>query len=286
MPCYLSGYTILFILERILIMQRFVSSRFISTCLLAVFLSIFSLNSAAQAIPQFLQKMNFEQWYVGANIGTSMPSISGASTTVLPGVTGLAPQDVANTHKVSGAMAFSLEGGAQFGIRHVNPTRWFNYYRLGLRYQNQMAETLTGQGSWVGFSQMTDAYDYTYNAQSQILLVDGALGLYDWEKISTFLHAGVGMAMTQANNYNETAGSDFPGKASYGFSNKTSSSMVGVLGLGVAMKKNWHAILSYDYFTSVQANLGAGDALEYATPTAPKANLLNQTVSLGLRYQF
>lgn len=233
-----------------------------------------------------LQDMNFQNWYLGANVGTSMPTLSGNSTAVVKAQGDVIPEGTAHTTSVSGTMAFSVDFGAQFGIKHAKLTSWFNYYRLGLRYQNQMAEKLSGHGS-IGASAATDdVYHYTYQAQTQFILLDGALGLYDWSKVTSYLHLGFGIANTSANNYSETANSQFPYKDSYAFSNGSSSAMVGLVGLGLdyAIKKNWHAVLSYDYFMPVKASLGSG-TFQGTNLTGPQANIGNQTISLGVRYQ-
>jgi len=234
-----------------------------------------------------LQDMNFQNWYLGANVGTSMPSLSNNTSVVVPAVSDVVPQGTAHTTSVSGAMAFSIDFGAQFGINHKSPTAWFNYYRLGLRYQNQMAEKLSGHGNLGNSPATADVYNYTYKAQTQFILLDSALALYDWSRVGTFLHLGFGMANTTANNYSETPGADFPGKDSYAFGSRSSSAMVGVVGLGLdyAIKKNWHAVLSYDYFMPVKASLGS-TTFQGVSLSGPQANLMNQTISLGVRYQF
>jgi opacity protein-like surface antigen len=262
-------------------------SRSILINTLVLTLGLVASSSIAQA-DSLLQKMNFQTWYLGANLGTSMPSISGGATTLVPASGDVTPLGVANTNSVSGAMAFSLEGGAQFAINHADPTAWFNYYRLGLRYHNQAAEKLTGRGS-VGAT--ADAYDYTYKAQSQFILLDSALGLYDWRKVSTFFHLGFGMANTTTNAYSETDTDALPDKTSYAFSNGSATTMVAVVGLGVdySLTKKWHANLSYDYFMPVKAVLGSGTlgtAAGGGTLPGPQAKLMNQTISLGIRYQF
>jgi hypothetical protein len=234
-----------------------------------------------------LQNMNFQNWYVGANVGTSMPTLSNNSSVVVPAVSDVVPQGTAHTTSVSGAMAFSVDFGAQFGIAHAAPTAWFNYYRLGLRYQNQLAEKLSGHGSLGNSPTTDDVYNYTYQAQTQFILLDSALGLYDWRKVTSYLHLGFGMANTSATNYSETPTSQFPYKDSYAFSNGSSSAMVGVVGLGLdyVIHKNWHAVLSYDYFMPVKAKLGTG-TFQGTSLTGPQASVGNQTISLGVRYQF
>ncbi len=235
-----------------------------------------------------LDQLHFEHWYLDATLGQSASHITEGTSTVLPAVAGLAPEAIADTQNSSNAATYSLSIGGQFAILHARATGWLAYYRLGLRYQNQRPEKLTGIGSWSGYANMTDVDNYTYQAQSQILLLDTALGLYQKGPVSTFLHLASGVAITKASAYSETAGTDLPGKPSYGFADQTTSTWVGDIGLGVdcALTKNWQLFLAYDYFTPVRAQLGAGTALNYATPSGPQTNLSNQSTSLGVRYSF
>ena len=232
-----------------------------------------------------LQNMNFEGWYLGSMLGYGMPSISAGNTTVTP-ESSLVPSDNAHTHKIDAAANLSLMGGAQFTINHKNSTAWFNHYRLGLHYQYQMAEKLTGHGNW---NNSPDIYNYTYNVQTQMLLIEGALALYDSRVLEPYLHLGVGMANTTANSYNETSTGYIPGLESHAFSNQTTSGFVGVIGLGVEynLQKHWRALLSYDYFTPIQANLGSGKTLATGiTPAGLKTSIINQAINMGMRYQF
>ena len=250
-------------------------------------LSMLVLAHSAQA-NTLLDALAFEHWYVDATLGQSISHITNGTSTVLPAVSGLSPEDVADTQNSSNAATYSLGIGAQFTIPHLYPTAWLPYYRLGLRYQNQRGETLTGVGAWPGYGQMTDVYHYTYQAQSQLFLLDTALGLYQKANFSTYLHLAAGVAITRANSYSETAGTDLPGKPSYAFTNETTSTWVGDIGLGVeySLTKNWQLLLAYDYFTPITARLGNGTSLAYATPSGPQTEIANQSTSLGVRYSF
>lgn len=228
-------------------------------------------------------KTNFVGWYLGGNLGYSLASVSGSS--IVMAETTLIPQDQATTNKAAAAANIGLIGGAQFAIPHNQATPWFNHYRVGVRYQYQAAQKLSGHGNW---NNSPDVYTYSFNAQTQMLLLDSALALYDSHGWEPYLHLGVGFNMTTATSYSQSATSFYPGLQSYNFSNRTSSGFIGVFGLGIeyAVYKNWRAVLSYDYFTPVTAQLGNGTPLEFGTPAAPKATLGNQAVNLGLRYQF
>jgi hypothetical protein len=183
-------------------------------------------------------------------------------------------------------MAFSIGAGKQFALHATPNPSWLSYCRLGLRYVNQQAENLSGQGSWPSYSQMRDVYQYTYRVKTQLLLADLALNLYNYQRISTYIHLAAGVALVQASSYKETAGPDLPGKVSYAFSNHQTNRLGGIIGLGMdySLNTHWHGLLSYDYFTPVTAALGNGSTLAYATPTGPHVSLANQSFSLGLRY--
>lgn len=256
-------------------------------CRLLSLLSMLVLAYSAQA-NALLDGLAVEHWYVDVSLGQSISHITDGDSTVLPASAGLSPNEVADTQSSSNASTYSLGIGAQFLLPHAYLSAWLPYYRLGLRYQKQQSETLTGVGAWAGYANMSDAYHYTYRAQSQLFLLDTALGLYQKGHVSTYLHLASGVAITKASSYSETAGTDLPGKTRYAFADQTTSTWVGDIGLGVeySLSKNWQLLLAYDYFTPVSAQLGNSTALSYATPSGPQTDLSNQSTSLGVRYSF
>lgn len=172
-------------------------------------------------------------WYVGVGAGFTLAKVNGNTLTV----EGF--EEHAYTNKINNTANFSLSGGLDYqrAARSVAP--WLNSIRLGLRYQNQPAQKLTGHAAWHDDPLTDDMYDYTYNVQTQMLLLESAISIYSWKSIAPYLHLGFGVAQIQAGNYQQTAGSDSPGTTvPYAFSNHTRYSGVGVYGLGISFNFN------------------------------------------------
>lgn len=254
---------------------------------ICIFLLII-INNIATAYNGVCDEECLASRYIEFSVGASTPQINNTQTTVFKAAPSLQPEDVANTYNAGSALLFSIAAGRQFPLHVTHNKAFLAYYRLGLRYANQRAENLDGQGYWPNYAKMHDVYTYNYNIKTQYLLADLALGLYRWQRFSSYLHLALGVAFVQAGNYKETAGTDLPGKVSYAFIDQHTNKLGSMIGLGASysLSANWQALITYDYFPPISVALGNGTPLTYVTPLGPKISLENQTISLGLRYVF
>ena len=224
-------------------------------------------------------------WYAGIGGGFTLAKTKG-DTLMVPGF-----DEHARTTKVASAANFSLVGGLRYQRAAKSVAPWFNNIRVGLRYQNQLAQKLTGRGEWHDLPESADMYNYTYTAQTQMVLLEGALAIYNWQYVAPYVHAGFGIAQIQANNYQETTGTDDPGtKMPYALTQHTNYSAIGLYGVGVTFTtgSRWTADLSYDFYTPVTASLTGGSMSTGSPYTIPgiSSKITNQAVNLMLRYNF
>lgn len=224
-------------------------------------------------------------WYAGVGAGFTLAKTKGDTLTV----SGF--DEYARTTKAGNNANVSLIGGLRYQRAAKNVAPWFNNIRVGLRYQNQLAQKLTGRAEWHDVPESEDMYDYTYTAQTQMLLFEGALAIYNWQYVAPYLHAGFGIAQIQSGTYQQTPGSDSPGITDpYGFKNHTNYDAVGVYGVGITYNVNshWVADLSYDFYTPLTASLGDGPLSPNSSinATGISSKITNQAINLTMRYNF
>jgi opacity protein-like surface antigen len=241
-------------------------------------LSTLSILAAMSAVPHAAfaaSKPN--QWYFGLSASILQPNQD--NTTVLsPGTVDDQHLIVMQPAKIKSNYAINLSTGMLFNWDRT----LFPGMRLGLTFAHHGLQKHTGE-IYDALNPSLFTTDYSYQMNSQTILLDQALELVTWKNFTPYIRTGVGVALNSTENYQATTAGDV--QPNFAFANKTSSALAYVLGFGVDYKinRNWNVGVSYDYLN--QGNVQLAQANNPAVPSL-KNKLTNQVITLGVRYEF
>ena len=165
------------------------------------------------------------------------------------------------------------------GYQWERDTRfWLPSYSLGLRYSYYFQ--YQGEGDFIMAN--TNPSSFTYNMQSQALLMMGKLFILKWHNIKPFIVGGIGAALNRFSDYKDPGTTVWAGNT-YNFANKSTINFAYLVGLGASYKfnKNWQLGVEYHY-----ANLGKSKTGKNQDGTTIPINLAEQSVLLTVSYHF
>jgi opacity protein-like surface antigen len=198
------------------------------------------------------------------------------------------PNDTYHNTNVDATALLVLDGGYQW----AHDSAWLPFYSLGASYTYGFPTAVNGKVEQYSLPEFTN-YHYHYKIQTQTILAQFKLDLYQWQGLMPFLLAGAGASVNYARSYMENPVSGVTPRVSPGFKDQTNTYFAYVFGTGLdyIVQKNLWLGLTYEYSNLGSAKTGRGantdmlTGMNYATDHL-KTSVRSNAVFLSMTYLF
>ena len=171
------------------------------------------------------------------------------------------------------------------GYRWVRDAQWFPAYSISLSYQHLFATNAGGDIMLYSDPNFIN-YRYDLDVTSEVLLVSSKFNIFQYEKISPYVLAGIGGVYHQTN-YKETALSGVTPRTTPVFASNPTAQFAYSVGAGLDYQVSKKVVMSLEYqyqsLGSVSTWHGAGDWSGESLNLGPYRS---NTVLLNVTYLF
>jgi hypothetical protein len=197
---------------------------------------------------------NAHPWFVGLGVGAQQLNVINPML-IKNGSTYPYPNNYDQYGTQTNAQAVIA---AEAGYRWKQNQKWFPSYAASLYYDHLFTTNIGRDITQYSIPSFKN-YIYAWNVSSDVLLALGKLNIINYEQISPFIQAGIGLGLNHASGFNETALPDVTERISPAFSDNTSTSFAYNIGAGVDWNINEHFALSVSYQFQDMGNVSSGN---------------------------
>lgn len=241
-----------------------------------------STNKSVQPIVLKRETLIYSRWYIGADVGVQWNDLNHVMT-VSNGSDFPAPLnvDIFSTDDKNQTF-FSLSGGH----RWERDSQVIPIYALGLRYSHNFSSNVGQTITQYSMPEFTN-YHYNWNVYSDVFLATAKLNLFQYHRVLPYVSGGIGAAINQTNDYQETALFGVTPRISPAFADQNSTQFAYTLGAGIDWELTHQMVMSlgYEYKDLGKISSGAGVST-WAGESLSLGSYQANSVVLSINYLF